>query len=289
MVGAPALSDQKEELMDAFALGDNGRVYHKRYASGWAPGYWTDLGGDFAPARDKSLDSASPQVGRVELVARGLDGSVWHRSCSGGTEELPCAWDEEWSGPLAPPEGSADTSGPALAVNGDRLDVFVRHGTDLYQNTLTDGSWGTWTMQPGPIAETPAATSAHGITHVIAATDNGGLVAKSGDVSALPETWVVVDSSGVLAPNTSPAIDAGRDPWIDIYFQTPTGMLGHHFAADATDPSAPVWNPQGWSLGGILEGSPALAVWASDSDGRDFLHAIVNIEGSGPWHKSSPF
>ncbi|MBN1606110.1 MAG: hypothetical protein JW940_05730, partial [Polyangiaceae bacterium] len=286
MRGAPALSFQAEDVMDAFALGEDGHIYHKRYAQGWEPGYWLDLGGDFAPATDKVVASASSELGIVDVVARSEDGSLRHRRCEGGDEQVPCQWGDAWSEPLAPP-GKEETSGPALvAASGDRLDLFVRCGDALYQRTRLGGTWSGWKSFVGPIAATPAAAAMDGIAHVVAATDQGGLVAKSGDVAALPSDWIVVDSLPILAPGTSPAL--GFDgAVVDIYYQTLSGMLGHK-AALATDPSAPDWKPNGGVLGGVLEGSPAIVRWPAEHDSLHVLHIVAHIAGSGPWHRSWP-
>lgn len=286
MVGAPGLSYQAEQVMDAFALGDDGHIYHKPYAYGWREGYWTDLGGSFAPAGDKVVASASSGLGEIDLVARIADGGMRHRRCTGGSELAPCSWEATWSEPLAPPGGGA-TSGPALVAAPDgRLDLFVRSGSDLYQCSRIDGTWGAWVRHDGPIAQTPAAASYEGITHLLAATANGGLVAKSGDVAALPSGWTLVDGSPLLAPGTSPAI-AYEGYAIEVRYQALSGMLAFKAFMAPDPPDAPVdWPSGGVVMGGILEGSPAIVRWRVPNPKGPVAHVVANIQGTGMWHRA---
>jgi hypothetical protein len=133
--GSPAITRNGTSDVFAFATGSDSRMYVKRATNEttWSTGNWADLGGSLA-SDPAAVSTTATQVG---VVTVGTDGDLWQ---NWSNSNVWGGW-----GSLGRP-GAAAISAPAIAsMASNRVDVFVRSGTNLYQKTLINGIWGGWT------------------------------------------------------------------------------------------------------------------------------------------------
>jgi len=169
--------------------------------------YWSGLFTD-AWSNWQSLSGASPSSpglcasgpGTVELVVRGYDNNVYHKSFSMG------AWSTTWD--HNPTGVTIDT--PLCIVLGDQLHVIVRGVTSgLWDTTfnLTSRTWasgwiGLGADTPSMPALVPLPNSA--VTLVVRGFDNG-IYSSSFTKGAWTKQWTLFDNPARAATIASPA------------------------------------------------------------------------------------
>src|SRR5213083_3883 len=130
----------------------------------WAP-TWTDLLGF---SQSVPGLAASPGLNRLDLVVRGFDNGIYHKSFING------AWSQSWDSP------SGATIGTPVAVSdGSSLHVVVIGGaSSLWYNSLSlsSNTWTGWVYPSGATSSTPALVWTPGLNRldlVVRGMDNG--------------------------------------------------------------------------------------------------------------------
>jgi glucose/arabinose dehydrogenase len=140
-------------------------------------GAWSSIGG---------LTTSDPDAAswgdRLDIVVRGIDGAVWHRTRVSGA----------WSGWTS--LGGFVTSGPSVVATGlGQLDVFAR-GVDgeLWTRSLANGTWSGWSSLGGLLTSDPdAAARGYGEIDVFARGTDGALWMRRATAGAwLPWQWI---------------------------------------------------------------------------------------------------
>jgi hypothetical protein len=234
----------------AFAEGPYNALYEKWWNGTWHG--WVGLGGILtsAPA------AVAWSYGRVDIVARGVNGDVIHKSWNG-------AW-SDWES-----LGGAIVGAPTIASWGpNRLDVFARGpNNDLVHLSWDTDHWSQWESLGGVIADAPAATSwgpnridvvAQGFDHQLWHTFFQG-------------QWYGWDALGGWMQGT-PGIASWGTGRLDIVVEGYNRQAWHKSWQGG-------WS--GWdALGGILTGGAAVA-----STGPGQLHVLVRGSDNAVWHK----
>jgi hypothetical protein len=138
--------------------GTDNKLYYKSYGAdttgvGTTPSWtsWISLAGSTPgePVLIASSDSSYPYTGRLDLVVRGMDNGLYHKSWTyaGG-------WSSSWDTP-----GGKTQDRPAITVLHGQLYMVVR-GIDngIYWNRLDfgTGAWLGWSKIPGSTPSGPA-------------------------------------------------------------------------------------------------------------------------------------
>jgi len=249
---------QPSPSLTAAVTGSDGNVYTSIFNTAWSS--WLFLNGSTLSI--PALCSSGP--GSVEIVVRGNDNAIYHKSFSNGL------WAASWDG-----LGGATNDQPTCAVLNGVLYIVVR-GTDnnLYvsSRTLPSGSWSSWVGLAGWTMSAPAlvtSASASRMDLVVHGTDQ--MIYHKAFVSG---TWSTSwDSPGGSTSDVPAAISSG-------------GLL--HLLVRGTDSniyynslsfSSGTWS--GWtSLTGWTPSAPTIG---ADSSGT--IHAVVRGTDSGIYHK----
>jgi hypothetical protein len=153
----PAAISRGPGLLDVFATGMDGRMYQMSWdGTRWSDWLVVDRPFPLGPALGTPTFTSGPAVAstsanRMDLFARGPDGTLWTNM-----------WAGRWAGwrPIAPQviEGDPAVVSPAPG----RMDVFARQPDNtIYTMTSTDGTtWSVWSSMGGEtFSSGPAATS----------------------------------------------------------------------------------------------------------------------------------
>jgi SpoIID/LytB domain protein len=199
-------------------------------------GNWEPLGGSLTSA--PAVTAWGP--GRLDVFARGDDGSLIHKWFSGSWSN----W-ESLGGVL-----TADPAAVSWAAN--RIDVFVR-GTDngLYHKWWDGSRWNGWEPLGGVLASGPAVASwSAGRLDVFVKGTDDALWRRSWNGSR----WTAWESlGGVLT--AAPAAVSWASNRIDVFVKGTDNALWHKWWDGARWSG---WEPQG----GSLASAPAAASWA---------------------------
>jgi parallel beta-helix repeat protein len=245
----------------AVVRGMNNQIYYASLTTSWSS--WQQIPG--ATLSTPTLCPSTP--GRVDLIVRGTDNSIYHSSFTNGV------WSGSWDGP-----GGSTLDQPSCAVLNGTLYVAVR-GTDnaiwVSSISLTTSRWAAWTSLGGGTLSTPvlvATRSLNRLDLVLRGTDNGvwHMAMTGGSWSG---KW---DSSGGATLFTPTAVSDGSALQVVV-----TGM-DHgvwYTSFNLVTASWSKWNV----LSGSASAAPALTV---DSSGN--LDLVVMGTDNGIWHKSKP-
>ena len=138
----PAVASMGAGMLDVVARSSTGGVVHRAFRDGrW--GEWQRLDGNITS--DPALAAAD---GRLHLVARGGDGTLYYRRNETG-----------WSSWQSVPGTAVVQGSPALAASSNgRLDAFARGGDGaLWTATYANNRWGSVRRIGGAIVESPDA------------------------------------------------------------------------------------------------------------------------------------
>lgn len=241
-----------------------GILYHKRFSGGRWSG-WTMIGSGVSskPA------AVSWGPGRVDLVARGTDGSVLHWWGDGDTFAGPeslggsilyapaiasrgagqlqifavgtdhqlfvrsfgaLGWSPGWS-PLG---GWINASPGAVSMDDSSTDVFVRGGDNaLWHRWQRGGTWYGYESLGGSLTSGPAAASFNpGRLEVYGRNLAGGLSARTWSAVGW-EDWKSVPVDGGVTSDPA-AIRAIGETCDQLFFRQSDGSLGHRGCGDTT-------------------------------------------------------
>ena len=169
--------------------------------------YWSGMYSD-AWTNWQSLSGASPsspglcasEPGSVELVVRGYDNNVYHKSFSAGTWST--TWDHNPTG--------VTIDQPLCTVLGDQLHVIVRGVTSgLWDTTfnLTSRTWASGWVGLG--ADTPSMPALvplpNGAITLVVRGFNNGIYSSSFTNGAWTKQWTLFDNPAKAATISSPA------------------------------------------------------------------------------------
>ncbi|OLB68186.1 hypothetical protein AUI06_11625, partial [archaeon 13_2_20CM_2_52_21] len=148
--------------------GNDGNLYWSPFqGTSWGP--WQPLNGQSPSSPTLCVSSSTT----AELLVRGVDNQVYHKTFNSGTNSWSATWDHS-------PAGGLTIDAPACAVLGTTLYVVVRGGAnDLWATTFTlpSGPWGpSWTNLAGSTPNAPAlvaTSSASRLDLIVRGTDNG--------------------------------------------------------------------------------------------------------------------
>ena len=144
IIGAPAAVRAGDTLILAARGMDSGLYVRARVGGTWAPG-WQRLGGVLtaAPALSGSAD------GRVDAFVRATDDTIRSKTYRPGTG---------WSAAYTNLGGRSGTAPAAAAASSGEIRVYVA-GMDreIYENSLSAGTWSGWSRLGGTSYTTPAA------------------------------------------------------------------------------------------------------------------------------------
>ena len=144
IIGPPAAVRAGDTLFLAARGMDSGLYVRTRVGGTWAPG-WQRLGGVLtaAPALSGSAD------GRVDAFVRATDDTIRSKTYRPGTG---------WSAAYTNLGGRSGTAPAAAAASSGEIRVYVA-GMDreIYENSLSAGTWSGWSRLGGTSYTTPAA------------------------------------------------------------------------------------------------------------------------------------
>jgi hypothetical protein len=171
-------------------------------------------------------DAVSWASNRLDVVARGNDNGLWHKSWDG------TAWGG-WE-----PLGGTVVSDPGIASWGPgRLDTFVR-GTDnaLWHKSWDGTAWGRWEPLGGILTSGPDVISrGPGRLDIVVGGNDNGLWHKSWDGGAW-SAWETL--GGVLSSDPTVAASGGNR--LDVFVR---GSDGRAMAGPPGSLWAVLWDP----------------------------------------------
>ncbi|HVM28450.1 MAG TPA: M15 family metallopeptidase [Mycobacteriales bacterium] len=224
-------------------------------ATSWGP--WRDAGGQIVG--DPALASEAP--GRLDVVALGADGGLWHRA----SDTAGASW-YAWT-----PLGGRLTSSPsAVAWGPGRLDVVAR-GADgaVWQRSWTGSAWTGWQSLGGQVRARPELASwAPGRLDLVARGADGAIWHRSHSGS-----WGGWRSLGGTVVSDPAAVSWGPGR-LDVVARGADGALWQRS-----------WNGAGWLGWGRLGGT-SIAAPELTSPAPDRLDAYVTGSDGGLWRLS---
>jgi len=250
--------------------GTDGNLYYSPYNGAWGP--WSPLAGQ-TPSSPALCASGSTTS---ELLVRGTDNSIYHKTFTSGTPgSFAAAWDKNPTG--------VTIDSPVCAVIGTTLHVVVRGATsELFYTTfdLTAHTWAaSWTDLLGSSPSTPALAATPSLTRLdlVVRGGNNQIYHKAFTAGAWAAAW---DSSNRLpVPDktiASPVIASDGSILHVIVIGTESNLWY------ATLTFAGAWSTY-TSLAGAASVPPALAVDASNN-----LHLVVRGFDAQLYSKSKP-
>ena len=232
---------------------------------------WRDLAGSSpsAPAQCKS------GIGSFELVVRGYDNQIYHKSFSNG------AWSGAWDTITS---GLTDTA-PACSVATSTLYVAVR-GMDgsvyVTSKSLPTGPWAAWTNLGGftPSSPTIVATSNPSRVDVIVRGADNGVYHKASIGGGAWSAWDKEPNGIVL--DTPVALGDGDGVAIIVMGATETGTA---------TPFPTIWYNKysfttGWIGWTLLGHSPSNPSATKDAFGA--IHVVIRDSDNTVKHKARP-
>lgn len=144
--GAPAVAVSRGRT-DVFVRGTDNALWQRTLTSGtWSA--WSSLGGNLS---DSPAAAGDALTGHITVFVRAADGALYSKVYNG------VSWTPSYTN-LGGPTGAVISGAPAVASSNGRTDVFVR-GTDnaLWQRTLVNGVWSTWSSFGGYLTAAPSA------------------------------------------------------------------------------------------------------------------------------------
>ena len=244
---------------------DNGLYWSGMYSGASSPCCWSLW---------KPLSGLSPSApylcpsgpGGVELVVRGYDNNIYHKSFSAGT--WSASWDKNPTG--------ITIDQPVCAVLGSTMHVVVRGGLGSLEATsfnLTDRTWAPWTDLQLNITSVPALTvtplSAFGspILDLVVRGSNNGIYHKAFFSGAWAAKWDTAGPPSMVSTIDTPTVSS-LDGFFQVIIRDPSNVLFH--ATGFTD-----FTGKGvWSNFVFLSGStPVAPTIVTDSSG--IFHVVV--------------
>ena len=250
--------------------GTDGNLYYSPYNGAWGP--WSPLAGQTPSSPALCASSATT----AELLVRGTDNSIYHKTFTSGTPgSFAAAWDKNPTG--------VTIDSPVCAVIGTTLHLVVRGATsELFYTTfdLTAHTWAaSWTDLLGSSPSTPALAATPSLTRLdlVVRGGNNQIYHKAFTAGAWAAAW---DSSNRLpVPDktiASPVIASDGSILHVIVIGTESNLWY------ATLTFAGAWSTY-TSLAGAASVPPALAVDASNN-----LHLVVRGFDAQLYSKSKP-
>lgn len=220
-----------------------------------------------AAAIDTTSDMAAVSwgPGRVDLFARGVDGTLEHKYYNG-------RW-SQWQS-----LGGVIVGAPAASTWGaGRIDVFTR-GTDnaVHHMSFSSNTWSAWESLGGATNAAPAAASwgANRIDVFVRGTNNA-MYHKWFTGGAWSASWEA--DGGTFS--TAPAVAAWGVNRLDVFGAGTSGAMYHR-----------AWNGSAWSgwvsMGGSVHSAPSVASWASgrlDVFYRGSDNSLQHMYYAGSW------
>lgn len=240
------------------AVGSDGALYWSRLAGAWTS--WQNLGG--SSSSQPGLCSSGP--GNAELVVRGNDNGIYHKTFTGGS------WTNVWDSP-----GGATIDQPACAVLNSIVYIVVR-GSDngLYANAFEFGFWIGWTSLSGATQSPPvlvASPQSNRIDLLVRGMNNG-IFHKALIAGTWSNTW---DSPGGSTIDTPSVTSDG----FSLYLAVRGTDNGAYYNVL---PFSGGWS--GWtSLGGVVISAPTITI-----DAGGTVHVVVRGLDNGIYLKAKP-
>lgn len=277
---APAVGciSRKAGQIDLLLPAGDACTYYKEW-SGESdyPDRWAFLGG----YRTDSMAVTSWAEGRLDIVARHIDGTVLHKGRE-NEEWFPSSLEWHRLG------GQIVHSPAAVSWRPGRLDIVV-HGKDdqVWHKCWDDhrGGWSpvgeNWRSLGGKIVDSPAVVSwGPGRLDIVVHGRDGRVWHKSWDETR--GTWSPQEGWATLGGQMigSPAAVSWGPGRLDIIVHGRDGRVWHK----SWDETRGDWSPKGddWrALGGNILGSPSVASW-----GPGRLDIVAHGSDHRVWHKS---
>lgn len=243
----------------SLVVGSDGFLYSSTFISSWTS--WTQLGviGPSPPGL------CSLTGGRADLVVRGSDDRVYHRSYVNGV------WSSNWDSP-----GGHTIDSPGCAILGNSLYIVVRGTNNVtYFDSMNLGSnsWSGWQSLLGWTAAAPvlvSTPSANRLDLILRGTNNGIYhMSFPGGVPTM--AW---DSPGGSTPVAPVSVSDSSGFHLVVVGQD------HGLWYNYLNFTTGSWS--GWtSIPGTSPSTPSLAL---DSSGT--LHLVVRGSDNGIYHNS---
>ncbi len=256
MVGSFVVRSPSPSLVAA-VRGSDGNVYASTFLTSWSS--WASLNGTSLSAPAICSSGAST----VQLVVRGNDDGVYHKSFSG------ISWSSSWDIP-----NGLTIDQPACAVLNSVLYIVVR-GTDnvtwYNSKTLPSSSWSGWQSLKGSTPTAPVLVATPGLNRldlIVRGVDNG-IWHESFTGGAWSQNW---DHIGGITAGV-PAVESDGTT-LHVVVRGADGSVWYNSMPFASG----VWS--GWvSLQGTTGHNPALSV-----DLLGNVHLVVTGSDSSVWH-----
>ena len=279
--GAPALALNGEGRLEVFVPGNDGALWHlwqERPGGLWVND-WVSLGsagGGF----DNTPALALNGEGRLELLARGQDGVLWHR-----WQERGGLWSKDWVSRGS--DGGGFAGAPALALNDQgRLEVFVP-GNDgalwhLWQEQrggLWSNDWASFGNAYRGFSSTPAlALNGDGRLELLAQGNDGVLWHCWQEQDGLWANEMASRGSDGGGFAGAPALALNGEGRLEVFVPGNDGALWHRWQEQRGGAWSKEWVSRG-SVGGGFASTPALAL---NGEGR--LELLVRGNDGVLWH-----
>lgn len=265
-VDGPAVASPEPHRYDVY-VEYSGVIYHDRFKDGRWSGY--SVVGSGVSSKPSAVSWGN---GRVDLVARGSDNTVWHwwgdgdtmygpESLGGvilyapaissrGVDQLQIfavgtdhqLWERGWNGAAGtgwepgwtPLGGWINASPGAVSMGPTETDVFVRGGDNaLWHRWQRGASWFGYESLAGTLTSGPAAASTNdGRLEVYVRTTGWGIAART--YSAVGwGAWQDVPVDGSVTSDPA-AIHAPNETCDHLFFREYDGSLGHRGCGDTS-------------------------------------------------------
>lgn len=273
--GPPILGRHRDGRLDVFTSGGDRAIWHIGQQSPSADewGGWTSLG------RPRGSGLGTPAVGqnqdgRLELLAIGDDGALWHAWQQRPDEEAWSEWVSLGTPPMRAPRGLAGDFRPAVATNQDgRLEVFVV-GNDralwhVYQARPGRAPWSAWASLGGQVAFPLAARHLDGRLEVFVVWRDQALWhrwQRQANTDPWVE-WISMDGRTARAPQAG----LNRDGRLELFVIGTDGALWHIYQSTAGAGPWTTWETLGHEISGLAvtrAGNDRLVVLAAGRDGE---------------------
>jgi hypothetical protein len=240
-LGSAAVTSLGTGRTDLFFRSSDGHLQHQYRPGG---GSWThpvDLGGTLTsqPA------AVSWGSGRIDVVARGANNVIVHRSLEGGV----------WS-PWESLGGILSSAPTVASWAAGRLDVFARGGGGrLYHKWFNQGTgWSAWENLGGTLSSSPSATDQAFRRLDVVARGGGDKVFVKSFTGSAWTAWTRLN--GVVA-TSQPAIASPGSGMLDVFVRGPDNAMW------LTSLRSGAWSPWASIKGGFASGPGAMGAGAT--------------------------
>jgi hypothetical protein len=225
-------------VVDIFARGTNGALWHKYYHPATAWTNWASLGGQLA---------SEPSVvtyggGEIDVFARGTGSQLLvrqYRPATGWGD-----WIEMWGWGIA-------SAPSAIHRGGGIVDVFARGGDNalIHRSWIPGSGWTDWGWLGGQLASEPSAVAyGGGEIDVFARGTGSQLLVRQYRPATGWGDWIEMWGWGIAS---GPSVMNRGGGVIDVFARGGDNALIHRSWIPGSG-----WTEWGW-LGGQLTGSPA--------------------------------